>query len=134
MCHTASPKWRPNAEIAWHHDRYPRHWSTKPARVISVKTTRLVCVLLRRTNERFCSWSRFETETEDNSEMAYWAAIEQYFNVVLFVVPESHTCLYFFVVDFEQVGYVRELNLVPGKVHKMRSLSLRPALFGMSMM
>ena len=31
MCHIASPKWRPNAEIAWHHDRYPRHWSTKPA-------------------------------------------------------------------------------------------------------
>ena len=24
MCHIVSPKWRPNAEIAWHHDRYPR--------------------------------------------------------------------------------------------------------------
>ena len=25
---------------------------------------------------------------------------------------------------------MRELNLVPGKVHTMRTLSLRPALFG----
>ena len=49
MCQSASPKWRPNAEIAWYHDQYPQHWSTNPARVILVKTTRLVCVLLRRT-------------------------------------------------------------------------------------
>lgn len=28
-----------------------------------------------------------------------------------------------------EVGYVRELYLVPGKVHKMKTLSLRPALF-----
>jgi len=32
-------------------------------------------------------------------------------------------------IDPIQVGYVRELKLVPGKVHKMRTLSLRPALF-----
>ncbi|KAL9950841.1 hypothetical protein ACROYT_G043406 [Oculina patagonica] len=32
-------------------------------------------------------------------------------------------------IDPVEVGYVRELKLVPGKVHKMRTLSLRPALF-----
>jgi len=32
-------------------------------------------------------------------------------------------------IDPVKVGYVRELSLVPGKVHKMRTLSLRPALF-----
>ena len=52
MCQSATPKWRPNAEIAWHHDRYPRHWSTKPARVFSLKTTRLVSAffLVERNN------------------------------------------------------------------------------------
>lgn len=32
-------------------------------------------------------------------------------------------------IDPVEVGYVRELNLVPGKVHTMRTLSLRPTLF-----
>lgn len=32
-------------------------------------------------------------------------------------------------VDPVKVGFVRELNLMPGKVHRMRTLSLRPALF-----
>ena len=41
--------WMPVAEIAGHHDRSPWDWSLKPSKVISVKTRRLVCVLLRRT-------------------------------------------------------------------------------------
>ena len=37
---------------AWHNDRYPRHWSTKPASVMWVKTTRsIVGVLLRRMQQ-----------------------------------------------------------------------------------
>ena len=39
------------------------------------------------------------------------------------------TMFYCFLCLFK-VGYVRELYLVPGKVHKMKTLSLRPALFG----
>ena len=34
------------------------------------------------------------------------------------------------MIFFLQVGYVRELNLIPGKIHKMKTLSMRPALFG----
>ena len=53
LCHiarqSARPKWRPMPEIAWHHNQCPWDWSIKPLRVISVKTTPLVCVLLRRT-------------------------------------------------------------------------------------
>ena len=42
-CRPASPRWRPNPEIAWHHDWYPRNlfWDIR-------KTTRLECILLRR--------------------------------------------------------------------------------------
>ena len=39
----------PVAEIAGHHERSLWDWSIKPSKVISVKTRRLVCVLLRRT-------------------------------------------------------------------------------------
>ena len=42
----ASPKWRPTPEITWHHDQSPWEWFIKPSRVISTKTTQLVCVLL----------------------------------------------------------------------------------------
>ena len=32
--------------LKWHHDQSPWEWSIKPSRVISTKTTQLVCVLL----------------------------------------------------------------------------------------
>ena len=45
-----------------------------------------------------------------------------------------HFCLFiimfYYFFCLYKVGYVRELYLVPGKVHKMKTLSLRPALFG----
>lgn len=31
---------------------------------------------------------------------------------------------------FSQVGHVQKVSLVPGKVHEMRTLSLKPLLFG----
>ena len=72
MCQSTSPKWRPNAEIAWHHDRYPRHWSIKPARVISVKTTRLVCVLLRRTQQRYSVCAVYNSAGKADLGNGYW--------------------------------------------------------------
>ena len=46
----ASPKWFPIPEITWHHDQSSCDWSIRLFRVISAKTTRLVCVL-RRTQQ-----------------------------------------------------------------------------------
>ena len=51
MPHGNSPKWRPIPEIAEHHDRFPCDWSIKTLRVISGKTTRKACVLLRRMQQ-----------------------------------------------------------------------------------
>ena len=52
LCHVASqpasPKWRPIPEITWHHIQSPLDWSIKPLRVISIKTSQLVCLLLCR--------------------------------------------------------------------------------------
>lgn len=47
----------------------------------------------------------------------------------LFICNLFITIFYYFFYLYK-VGYVRELYLVPGKVHKMKTLSLRPALFG----
>lgn len=45
----------------------------------------------------------------------------------IFIYLSPYFIIFFYLY---KVGYVRELYLVPGKVHKMKTLSLRPALFG----
>ena len=52
MCHIVSPKWRPNAEIAWHHDRYPRALVHKTRESDFGKNDTISMRLLRRTQQQ----------------------------------------------------------------------------------